>query len=108
MRVEKTDISILFRKECVTHVRITNAAKKFIKNATANDSSLKLRFYGVASNEGMLIGADIDTLIDSDHQIEFEGYTIGISPEVFQKLETATIHAEKQATREGIILLNCK
>lgn len=89
-------------------MRITNAAKQFIQNATAGDHSLKLRFYGVASSDGMLIGADIDTLFDSDHQIDVEGYTIGVSPEVLLNLQMATIHAEKYSTREGIILLNCK
>lgn len=105
---KKTNVSISSRKECVANLRITNAAKQFIANATADDHALKLRFYGVASSEGMIIGADIDTLFDSDHQIDIEGYTIGISPEVLPSLQTATIHAEKHMHREGIILLNCK
>ncbi|MBQ0138368.1 MAG: hypothetical protein KBT36_03655 [Kurthia sp.] len=106
--MEKTNVSISLWKESVVHLRITNAAKEFIKHATADDSSLKLRFYGVASSNGLLIGADIDTLIDSDFKMDVDGYTVGISPEVLPKLQTATIHAEKQASREGIILLNCK
>lgn len=87
-------------------MKITTAAKKFIQNATADDSSLKLRFYGVSSSDGMIIGADIDTLIDTDHIIEVEGYQIGVSPEVFPNLQSVTIHAETQQQRQGIILFN--
>lgn len=89
-------------------MKITYAGKQFIQKATANDETLKLRFYGVRSQRGMIIGADIDTLFESDHVIEFEGFQIGISPEVLENLQRATIHAELHPKQEGIILLNCK
>lgn len=67
-----------------------------------------LRFYGVRSPDGMMIGADIDTLIDSDLVITIEGYQIGVSPEVLDQLKMTTIHADTYQQKEGLILLNCK
>lgn len=87
-------------------MKITTAAKQFIQNATADDSSLKLRFYGISSSDGMIIGADIDTLIDTDHIVEVEGYQIGVSPEVLHNLKSVTIHADTHQQRQGIILFN--
>lgn len=89
-------------------MKITPAGKSFIQKITADNASLNLRFYGVRSPDGMIIGADIDTLIDTDYIINVEGYQIGISPEVLDKLETATIHADIHQKKEGLILLNCK
>lgn len=89
-------------------MRITEATKLFISNATANNSSLKLRFYGVNSPEGLQIGADIDTILDTDLLVTVDGYQIAMSPEVLSSLKSATIHVDRDETKEGIILFNCK
>lgn len=104
--MEKTYSTILFQKGKCPYLKITTAAKKFIQNATADDPSLKLRFYGVRSSDGMIVGADIDTLIDTDHIVDVEGYQIGVSPEVMPNLESVTIHADIHQNQQGIILFN--
>lgn len=72
----------------------TETGKAFIQKAIANEETLKLRFYGIYQSGDFTIGADIDTLIDTNHIIEVEGYEIGLSPEVMSKLKTAMIHAQ--------------
>lgn len=99
-------VFIYSRKDCVINLKLTSAAKQFIQNATIDDSSLVLRFYGVSSTDGMIIGADIDTLVDTDHIIEIEGLQIGISPEVLPNLELVTVHVDTHQHRQGIILFN--
>lgn len=99
-------VFIYIGKDRVIHLKLTSAAKQFIQNATADDSSLKLRFYGVSSTEGMLIGADIDTLVTTDHIIEIEGFQIGISPEVLPNLKLVTVHVDTYEHQKGIILFN--
>lgn len=75
-------------------MKLTEAGKTFIQKATANEETLKLRFYGIYQSGDFTIGADIDTLLDMDYIIEVEGYEIGLSPEVISKLKTAAIHAQ--------------
>lgn len=75
-------------------VEIDRDRKNIYSKATANEETLKLRFYGIYQSGDFTIGADIDTLIDTDHIIEVEGYEIGLSPEVISKLKTAAIHAQ--------------
>lgn len=89
-------------------MKITHAGKQFIQKATEDNEALMLRFYGVRGPEGMIIGADIDTLIDTDFVVNVEGYQIGVSPEVLEQLKMTTIHADTHQQREGLILLNCK
>lgn len=99
-------VFIYIGKDRVINLKLTSAAKEFIQNATADDASLKLRFYGVRSADGMIIGADIDTLVDTDHIIEIEGFQIGISPEVLPNLELVTVHVDTHQHQQGIILFN--
>lgn len=89
-------------------MKLTEAGKAFIQKAIANEETLKLRFYGIYQSGDFTIGADIDTLINTDHIIEVEGYEIGVSPEVMSKLKKATIHAQLHTQDKGLILLNCK
>lgn len=86
-------------------MKLTDAGKIFIQQATAHEETLKLRFYGVYQCGEFTIGADIDTLIDTDYIMDVDGYEIGVSPEVMEKLKSVTIHAQYNA---GLILLNCK
>lgn len=75
-------------------VEIDRGRKNIYSKATANEETLKLRFYGIYQSGDFTIGADIDTLLDMEYIIEVEDYEIGLSPEVMSKLKTATIHAQ--------------